>query len=126
MCRCLSMQNSQRALGGTAHASDQTSHRVRPWVLTLSNCVKPYLASYRVVSHHQLPCPVFCFPEQAPRAQARVTWRRTGRPAPRRISSEARGECGGLGGGGWGQNLQSGPEQAFQGLPPPKHPPIHR
>ena len=51
MCRCLSTQNSQRAVGGTAHASDHTSHRVRPWMLTLSNCVKPYLTSYRVVSH---------------------------------------------------------------------------
>ena len=76
-----------------------------------------------VIPHHQLTCPAFCFPEQAPRAQARVMWRkwgRTGSPAPRRISPEARGECGGLGGGAWGQSLQSGPEQAFQGLPPPK------
>ena len=42
MCRCLSTQNSQRAVGGIAHASDHTSHRVRPWMLTLSNCIKPY------------------------------------------------------------------------------------
>ena len=76
ICRYLSMQNSQCAVGGTAHASD---HTVRLWMLTLSNCVKPYLTSYQVVSHHQLPYPAFCFPEQAPRAQARVTWRKWGR-----------------------------------------------
>ena len=78
MCRCLSMQNSQRAVGGTAHASDHTSHRDQPWMLTLSNCVKPYLTSYRVVSHHQLSCPVFWFLEQAPRAQAQIMWRKLG------------------------------------------------
>ena len=85
MCHCLSMQNSQRAVGGTARASDHTSHKDQPWMLTLSNCVKPYLTSYRVVSHHQLSCPVFWFPEQVPRAQAQIMWRkwgRTGRPAP--------------------------------------------
>ena len=42
MCHCLSMQ-TRRAVNETAYASDHTSHRVRPWMLTLSNCVKPYI-----------------------------------------------------------------------------------
>jgi len=42
MCHCLSMQ-TRRAVNENAHASDPTSHRVRPWMLTLSNCVKPYI-----------------------------------------------------------------------------------
>ena len=128
MCHCLSMQ-TRRAINEDAHASDHTSNRVRPWMLTLSNCVKPYLTSCRVIPYHQLTCPAFCSRNKHHGPMPGLCGESGGGPAappPGASPRRPEGNAAVWGGGAWGQSLQSGPEQAFQGLPPPQNTLLYR
>ena len=51
-CRTMNVNNGTVNNGNTAHASYPSYNRVRPSMLTLSNCVKPYLTSYRVLPYN--------------------------------------------------------------------------